>query len=447
MMKTRGLIALVLLAALILAGPASAGILKDYVGKSDDSYKYAVHSTLPVQQSTAYIVRMTSQTWHGLTWDHWVAIFKPENVKYPDKALLFIGGGDNTEETPDLRDQESQVLAMIAGHTHAVVARIWQVPNQPLFDGKYEDAIIAYTFERFGRGEGDDWPLLLPMVKSAVRAMDTVQSVAREKWEQDIKQFMVTGASKRGWTTWLTAAADPRVAAIAPMVIDMLNMGPQMAHQKKCYGGYSEQVADYTELKIQDYLQTPAGKKLSDIVDPYSYRDQLALPKTIILGTNDEYWTVDSAKFYFNDFPGPKWIHYEPNAGHGLNLNIVPVVAAQFHAMLTGGSMPHLEWKFVNGHSLQVSWDDPEATAALWHAQAPTRDFRKARWVSSELIGKCTASVELTKPETGYAAYFVAITFPLKLENAIFPFSLTTLTYVLPDTYQSFDEHPDDGKK
>lgn len=67
--------------------------------------------------------------------------------------------------------------------------------------------------------------------------------VGNEEWKLDIAKFTVSGANKRGWTTWLTSAVDPRVDALAPMVIDMLNMPVQMKHQLDSWGEeYSEQI-------------------------------------------------------------------------------------------------------------------------------------------------------------------------------------------------------------
>lgn len=43
------------------------------------------------------------------------------------------------------------------------------------------------------------------MTKAAVRAMDTVQGFAAEAGKI-IRDFLVLGGSKRGWTTWLTAS-------------------------------------------------------------------------------------------------------------------------------------------------------------------------------------------------------------------------------------------------
>jgi len=422
-------LSLVLCAQWALAG------LQEYVDKPDEAYAYAVHSTLDVGTTTAYFVHLTSQTWRDITWKHWLTIIKPEQVEYPDKALLLISGGSNSDQPPKTDSDEARALVLVAQQLKSVVAVLEQVPNQPLFDGKHEDAIISYTFEQFLDGEAEDWPLLLPMVKSAVRAMDAIQAIAQDQFGDTVKQFMVTGASKRGWTTWLTAAVDPRVAAIAPMVIDVLNLAPQMRHQKKVYGTYTASIGDYTQRNIQGQMDTPAGKRLTALVDPYSYRESILVPKLVLLGTNDQYWTVDSAKLYFDDLLGRKYLHYVPNARHSLNLSVVPVLMTFYNALLTGERLPEYHWRTRKDGVLEVTWDHPGAKAILWRADSPNRDFRRAKWSGTPLPGKRKATAKVDPPEQGWTAYFVSVSFPVTLGGMPAQCPFSTMMHVIPDTY------------
>ena len=46
-----------------------------------------------------------------------------------------------------------------------MAAAVNKVPNQPLYDGRKEDALIAYTFDQFLKTGDREWPLLFPMTE------------------------------------------------------------------------------------------------------------------------------------------------------------------------------------------------------------------------------------------------------------------------------------------
>src|SRR5215212_746037 len=225
---------------------------------------------------------------------------------------------------------------------------------------------------------GDDtWPALLPMVKSAVRAMDSVQAYAQKEHQQKIEKFVVAGASKRGWTTWLTGAVDPRVTAIAPMVIDMLNMKAPTQWAQKVYGKQSDQIHDYTELNLVERQDEPRMIELRGFVDPYSYRNRYKMPKLILLGTNDPYWTVDSLRHYWNDLPELKLIFQTPNAGHDLagGAQAIETLAAFFQMVADKEELPKMELTINDGGAphLHVKVNRAAKGIRLWTADSTDR--------------------------------------------------------------------------
>ncbi len=231
----------------------------------------------------------------------------PDNVEDTKLATVFITGGQ-----PDTT--YIMLGSQLVKESNSIIAVLGGIPKQPLYDGLKEDALIAYTFVQYlDTGDGS-WPLLFPMTKSVVRAMDAIEQYLDREHHHKLKGFVTTGASKRGWTTWFTGTVDDRVIGMIPIVYDNLNMAAQMDQQREVYGAYSEQIDDYTEYGLQDRLQSPEGAVLGSIVDPYTYRQHVTEPVLILAGANDPYWTSSRLQLYSTTYRGRRPFSMLPTA-------------------------------------------------------------------------------------------------------------------------------------
>jgi PhoPQ-activated pathogenicity-related protein len=434
--------------AAALPGLASETALDRYVKKPDPTYSFRVVNTLHGEGYTAFVVELTSQTWRTekdvdrTVWKHWLTIVKPDRVQ-GTTGYLFITGGSTRDKQPAAAPPQ---YVEIATTTHTVAAELQDVPNEPLtFAGeskpRSEDGIIAYTWVKYMTTGDETWPLRLPMTKAAVRALDTITAVMASPDGGGVKveKFVVSGGSKRGWTTWTTAAVDPRVTAIMPASIDLLNLEKSFDHHWKVYGFWAPAVKDYDEAGVMDWTGTKEYRDLLGIEEPYSYRDRLTMPKYMVQAAGDQFFLPDSSRFYFDDLRGEKYLRYIPNADHGLKgTDARESMIAFYEAFLKGTPRPKFYWDFLANGDIRVTSKDKPSAVKLWQAtNAEHRDFRLMT------IGPAYQSTDLTDqgggvyiakvraPEKGWTAYFVEMTYP---SGSQYPFKFTTAVRVNPDT-------------
>jgi PhoPQ-activated pathogenicity-related protein len=430
--------------------------LDRYVAKPDPTYSWKVVRTAQGNALTQYIVDLKSQTWRTEkevdrpVWQHWLTIVKPP--KPASKiAYLRITGGANGGEPPQSAEAATLKLAEV---TNTVVAELKMVPNQPLVlhqDGvrRSEDDFIAYTWDQFIKTGDETWPARLPMVKSAVRAMDCVQELlaSDEGGRMAIEKFVVSGGSKRGWTTWCTAAVDKRVAAAIPIVIDVVNVPACSRHHVAAYGFYAQAIGDYVRHDIKGRIDDPRTKLLYEIEDPYSYRDRLTMPKFVVNAAGDQYFPPDSSQFYFGDLPGEKYLRYVPNADHSLrDSDAQESIIAFYQTILAGSPRPKYSWTFEKDSSIRVKSETSPKSVTLWQATNPkARDFRLltiGRAYRSQTLndqGGGTFVGVIDPPASGWTAFFLELTFDV---GQSFPLKLSTAVRVLPDTLPYADLDP-----
>jgi len=280
---------------------ATTTALDDYVWKHDDNYnwvempQYGFNGTSVGRNYTAYMLNMTSQRW--LTdndfsiesdaksiWWHYLVVIVPDKLRYHRNATLWITGGGVKDGPPQPTDEDIMICAAMASSSHIITAALFQIPNEhvifksdPIQKSRTEDSIIAFTWQHFLDDPSQpQWLLRFPMVKASVRAMDAVSEFVSTKLKHlhcKLDYFIVSGASKRGWTAWDVGAVDSkRVMAIIPVVLDAINFVEVEHHQFRSYGGWSFALSDYTDLNLTARFDDSNMLLLQQNVDPFFYK-------------------------------------------------------------------------------------------------------------------------------------------------------------------------------
>jgi PhoPQ-activated pathogenicity-related protein len=413
----------------------TAGTALDaYVRQEDPSYNYVgVNTITGTPGVVGHVIDMISQTWRAETevdepmWDHWLTIIEPAAVTQ-STALLFVAAGDMYGDAPTMINAN---LADLATATGSVVAVVEQTPGQPLQFAndsfpRSGNALIAHSFDRFltsfEAAEQDDfrtvpdfsWPALLPMVKAAVRAMDTVQTFLDDDRSSNkvvVENFVVSGLGIRGWTAWLTAIVDGRVTGAVPMAYDFVNMSSQATHHFNVYSFFSETLFDYVESDVYARLDTPAGQALRDIVDPISYSARYAtLPKLIISSTGDQSFVPDSSRFYLSELPGETKIAYIPNTDQNLDSSAIMDTLGPWYSSVIGmGELPEHSWEIENGNRLVVTPMSEVRSVRLWTSTSQNRDFRFDDTLNQFPVPEWTSQILNADGNGQYAAFINAI--------------------------------------
>ncbi|BFZ03768.1 hypothetical protein BsWGS_06807 [Bradybaena similaris] len=304
------------------------------------------------------------------------------------------------------------------------------------------------------------------MTKAVVRGMDAVTSYVTSLTGDVIDKFMVAGRSKRGWTTWLTAAVDKRVIAISPGVFDLLNIRENLHHHFRSLGGWTYAFADFYKVNITRFLDDPKFALILAFADPFAYNDRLTIPKLLVTSTGDEFFLPDDSHYFFDKLQSPKHIRIVPNASHAVGtgeLQYANLLADFYLNILEGAQMPNVSWVLSQtgtGGKISAWTSSVPKSVTIFHAKtadAKRRDFRLS--VFDPVHGKLRANpvfwhslnatrvsdleyeADLHRPAEGWLGFFIEFTFP-GVQNSTLTF--TTEVNIIPDIF-AFPECSGDG--
>lgn len=412
---------------------------------------YMITDITEIPQIEVRHYELFSQNWSPddmvkpVQWRHNVNIYIPDLAK-KERALVVINNGINyangmhTLSTPT--DFSEGTLASIARNTKTIVISVSNIPNQYLTyrnDEKElkEDDSVARSWALFMQSPEQRklLPLHIPMVASVSQALRLAK---KELTQWNIKKFIVTGISKRGWTTWLAAIANPDVEGIIPFGIDILNTDTALKHIYHSYGGnWPITFYPYYQEAIDKKIKSPQFHQLLKIIDPLQYvnslyKSRLAIPKYIVNASGDDFFVPDNTRFYYDNLPGRKSLRVVPNMDH----YTIPQIAESAIVPFLRRYQNQQELPYISSSAykniLTLHLSEKPVKIIRWTAINPVaRDFRYAcgiRYIPHviDIPSDNLVNIILNTPAAGWEATYIEATFNDG-------YVATTQVYITPD--------------
>lgn len=391
--------------------------LDTYVNKPDPNYAwFDTGARVDMVTSKGHVLNLTSQQWldpsrahlqhGGSIWTHQVLTIIPKVMKIKNKGIIYITGGCNENPSiPKATDEEPLAMNAVATDTGAIGVVLNQIPNchmvypsDPSQSGRSEDGMIAWAWNQFLETGDPEWLPRLPMVKAAMAAMRAVQEYTKQAGIADIDGWVVSGASKRGWTTWMVGAVNcptcPKIDAIAPVVPIVPNLRAGIHHMWRALGGFTFAFDDYTKVNITTKIDDDRTVELFKIVDPMHYVERLArLPKVVLVSSDDEFMMFEWTQNWQNIFKGETNLYIADNAEHSYATGIVGLLrtlSTFANSIFLGGQRPTFDHNLDSEKGI-ITVRVPEgqglAKVVYRHGQTLSTKRRDFRWATATVKG------------------------------------------------------------
>jgi PhoPQ-activated pathogenicity-related protein len=240
------------------------------------------------------------------------------------------------------------------------------------------------------------------MAKAAFQSMRAIEEYTKgADLGVDIEGWVVSGASKRGWTTWMVGAATctspgcPNIIGIAPLVPIVPDLHQIIHRQYQSLGGFTFAFVDYKEAGILQIVDEPSFRSIEEITDPGNavYADRLArLPKYVVVSSDDEFMQLDWTPLWYDSMASKGETHLLiiPNTEHSLSTGIpelltaLPSVYVSMSLQQPREERPYFSYSIDNTTgelSVTVPAKFVPSKVVLHHGQTTGKRRRDFRWI------------------------------------------------------------------